>query len=171
MTKKRRPSDPRYPINRRSFLMSLCATGLAARPSGLAAESLAFRRSAEVVENLFKRYFFAATWIATTEAQALFAEVALLTDVASDPEAFCRGLGQRFESIGLSHVVLSVQNRSAVQPGRHFDAMVVGHGAVGLEWYCMGQWPISAYAHSWASTPARAIPPPSKTSIGTARQG
>ncbi|MEM8870934.1 MAG: S41 family peptidase [Pseudomonadota bacterium] len=135
MTKKRKPFDPRYPINRRSFLMSLCATGLAARPSGLAARSLDIRRSAEMIENLFDRYFFDPTWIATTEAHALFADLALLADVASDPEAFCRDFGKRFESIGLSHVGLSVQSRSAVQLGRHFDTMAVGHGAVDLEWH------------------------------------
>ncbi|MEO0498883.1 MAG: hypothetical protein AAF141_16275, partial [Pseudomonadota bacterium] len=55
--------------------------------------------------------------------------------VTSDPEAFCRSFAQRFESIGLSHVGLSVQSRSAAQLGRHFDAVEIGRGAVGLEWH------------------------------------
>ena len=109
--------------------------GLAGRPGGLAADSPRIRRSAGVIEHLFERYFFDPAWIATDEAQALFRDMIDFAETATDPEEFSSGFVHRFETIGLSHVGLSVQSRSAAQLGRHFDTMEIGDGAVGLEWH------------------------------------
>ncbi len=130
-----KPSTPRYQVNRRTLLKWCFSAGLAGRPSGLAANSPRLRQSAEVIEHLFERYFFNPAWIATDEAQALFRELVDLAENASDPEEFSSGFVQRFERIGLSHVGLTVQSRSAAQLGRHLDTMEIGDGAVGLDWH------------------------------------
>lgn len=128
-------STPRHQVNRRTLLMWCFVAGLAGRPGGLAADPFGIRQSAEVIEHLFERYFFDPAWIATDEAQALFRDIIDFAETATDPEEFSSGFVQRFETIGSSHVGLSVQSRSAAQLGRHFDTMVVGDGAVGLDWH------------------------------------
>lgn len=135
MPQSPKPSTPRYQVNRRTLMMWCFAAGLAGRPGGLAAGSLGIRQSAEVIEHLFERYFFDPAWIATDDAQALFRDLADFVETEPDPEEFSSGFVQRFERIGLSHVGLSVQSRSAAQLGRHFDTVEIGDGAVGLDWH------------------------------------
>ncbi|MEL7343288.1 MAG: S41 family peptidase [Pseudomonadota bacterium] len=128
-------STPRHQVDRRTLLMWCVAAGLAGRPGELAAGSLGICQSAEAIEHLFDRYFFNPAWIATDDAQALFRDLVDFAETAPDPEEFSSGFAQRFERIGLSHVGLSVQSRSAAQLGRHFDTMEIGNGAVSLDWH------------------------------------
>ena len=120
--------------NRRSFIKALCAVGLAVASSPSAASPNDYRQSVSIIKDIFDRYFFDPAWMTSHQAHSLFSELMEIAEAAPDPERFCRDFAQMFRRIDLSHVVLSVQHRSAAQLGRHFDTMQVGPDAIGLAW-------------------------------------
>jgi|GEM_PF-1833975 len=127
-------TNPSRRMDRRSFVKALCATGLAMIPGPSAANTDDYRRSVSVIKDIFDRYFFDPTWMATQQAQTLFSDLMDIAEASPEPEQFRRDFQQLFRRIGLSHVVLSVQHRRAAELGRHFDSVQVGPDAVTLGW-------------------------------------
>ncbi|PSL17745.1 peptidase S41-like protein [Shimia abyssi] len=121
-------------IDRRSFLGALSATCLAMISGPTAASPNDYRQSISIILDIFERYFFDPTWMTSQQAHSLFSELMELAETSQDPERLCLDFEQTFKRIGLSHVTLSVRQRSAAALGRHFDSMQVGPEAVALEW-------------------------------------
>ncbi len=121
--------------DRRSFIVSLLAAGLAVAPSARAANRQDYRQSMSHIEDIFMRSFFDPAWMMTPQARLLFSDLMIAAGSISDPDQFCRSFDQSFQRLGLSHVALSVQRRSAAQLGRYFDTMEVGSDAIDLTWY------------------------------------
>ncbi|KAG1647462.1 Carboxyl-terminal-processing peptidase 3, chloroplastic [Nymphon striatum] len=99
-----------------------------------AANTDEYHRSVSVIKDIFDRHFFDPTWMASQQAHSLFSDLMELADASPEPEQFRRDFGHLFKRIGLSHVVLSAQHRSAAELGHHFDSVQVGADAVSLGW-------------------------------------
>ncbi|WP_368186214.1 S41 family peptidase [Aestuariibius sp. HNIBRBA575] len=123
---------PSRRMDRRSFIKALSATGLAMISGPSAANTDEYHRSVSVIKDIFDRHFFDPTWMASQQAQTLFSDLTDIADASPEPEQFHRDFAQLFRQIGLSHVVLSAQHRSAAELGHHFDSVQVGVDAVSL---------------------------------------
>lgn len=130
-------SNPPLRTDRRSFIETLCATGLVMISGPSAASPSDYRQSVSIIKDIFDGYFFDPAWMTSHQAHSLFSELMELAEASQDPERFCRDFERMFRRIGLSHVALSVRQRSAAELGRHFDTMQVGPEAIALEW---DQW-------------------------------
>lgn len=129
-----RAPAPYRRMDRRSFIKALSAASLAMISSPSAASPHDYRQSVLVIKDIFERYFFDPTWMASQQAHSLFSDLMELADASPEPEQFRRDFGHLFKRIGLSHVVLSAQHRSAAELGHHFDSVQVGADAVSLGW-------------------------------------
>ncbi|MGH1415619.1 MAG: S41 family peptidase [Pelagimonas sp.] len=129
-TVKTMPS--RRMMDRRAFIKALSATSLAMFSGPSAANTDDYRRSVSVIKDIFDRFFFDPEWMASQQAHTLFSDLIDIAEASPEPEQFRRDFEQLFRRIGLSHVVLSVQHRSAAELGRHFDSVQVGPDAVSL---------------------------------------
>ncbi len=127
-------TNPSRRMDRRSVIKALSATSLAMISGPSAANTDDYRRSVSVIKDIFDRYFFDPAWMASQQAHTVFSDLMDIAEASPEPEQFRRDFGQLFRRIGLSHVVLSVQHRSAAELGRHFDSVQVGPDAVSLGW-------------------------------------
>lgn len=127
-------ADPSRWTDRRSFIAALCATGLAMISGPSAASPNDYRQSVSSIKDIFDKHFFDPAWMTSHQAHSVFSELMEIAEAAPDPERFCRDFTQMFRRMGLSHVSLSVQHRSAAELGQHFDTMQVGPEAVALSW-------------------------------------